>query len=456
LKTWVCLSCNNSSGIIQRTMEKRDNLKILYFGIYSKGIEYPRNNNLIRALSLNGAEVMEAHTELAVSFEERVSIVKKPVQGIWFFLGLLSSFIALSYKFIKTHHVDVVIVGHPGYFHVHPARLLCHFFHRKAILVYDVFIPLYEALVEDRRLINQESIPGKLLYRFERSCCQCADLCLTDTEAHRNYLINAYGLPSGKVSRAFVGSTINIATGDSLYKPMDNEVLPPPFRERTVGSPEDNKLPSNKSAKDLSKQASDNRKPLQGTVLNQEIFNVLFVGTYIPLHGIDIILEAARQLQHDPCIKFTLAGSGQLRQEMENLAHEWTLENVVFYDWIPTGSLGSFIRYFDLALGIFGTTSKAARVIPSKIYDLCAVGIPFITSDTPAIKEVFSHGKNSYLIPPGDAKALADAIVYLKGNYDVRMRISEGARQAGENIFSFLNIGKDLLGGIVSGCKSRS
>jgi hypothetical protein len=45
-------------------------LKILYFGIYSKGIEYPRNNNLIRGLRLNGVDVVEAHFKLAGSFWE--------------------------------------------------------------------------------------------------------------------------------------------------------------------------------------------------------------------------------------------------------------------------------------------------------------------------------------------------------------------------------------------------
>jgi glycosyltransferase involved in cell wall biosynthesis len=380
-------------------------LKILYFGIYSQGVEYPRNNNLIKALRLNGADVLEVHFGLAGSFQKRFNAIRNPIQTIKFFFGVFISFVSLSWRFYKAPPVDVVIVGHPAYFHIHLSRLLCSMFKKNAMLVYDIFIPLYEALVEDRRLIKQKSVLGKLLYRFERSCCRYADLCLIDTEAHRQYLIDTYGLPTGKVSRVFVGSTI-----EKQFYSMRN--------------------------------------------INHKIFNVLFVGTYIPLHGINTILEAARYLQQDPSIKFTLAGSGQLRQEMENLAHEWGLPNVIFYDWVPTGNLGSFISSFDLALGIFGTTSKAARVIPSKIFDICAVGIPFITSDTPAVKEVFSHGKNSYLIPSGDSKALVDAIVYLRENLDLRICIAEGARQAGEGVFSLLNIGEDLFGRISDVCKS--
>jgi len=444
--------------MIKGKKEKRGNLKILYFGIYSKGVEYPRNNNLIRALRINGAEVIETHFELAGSFEKRINAAKRPIQAIHFFFGLLSSYIILSWNFIKTPPVDVVIVGHPGYFHVHLARLLCRLFKRKALLVYDVFIPLYEALVEDRRLVKQESILGKLLYRFERSCCRFADLCLIDTETHRQYLIDVYGLPAGRVSRVFVGATINKTAGDAGCKPAVKRIDPTPsfLRVKPAGSFEDKHLQPSKESKGVRPWVSGDQQGLSTPVINhQGIFNVLFVGTYIPLHGINIILEAAQHLQDDPCIKFTLAGSGQLRQEMENLAHEWGLPNVVFYDWVPTGNLGSFISSFDLALGIFGTTSKAARVIPSKIFDICATGIPFITSDTPAIKEVFSHGKDSYLIPPGDFKALADAIVYLREKSDLRICVAEGARQAGEGVFSLLNIGEDLLGRISDVCKSR-
>jgi hypothetical protein len=62
-------------------------MKILYFGIYSKGIEYPRNNNLVRGLRLNGVDVVEAHFKLAGSFQRRMDIVKKPLEFARFFLA---------------------------------------------------------------------------------------------------------------------------------------------------------------------------------------------------------------------------------------------------------------------------------------------------------------------------------------------------------------------------------
>jgi glycosyltransferase involved in cell wall biosynthesis len=183
-------------------------------------------------------------------------------------------------------------------------------------------------------------------------------------------------------------------------------------------------------------------------VSTSETFRVLFVGTYIPLHGVDVILEAAQYLADDPDIRFFLVGSGQLREKMESMARKWRLSNVIFQDWIPTEHLGAFIRSFELSLGIFGITPKTKRVIPSKIYDICAAGIPFITADTPAIREVFSHKKNAYMIPSGNSEALVEAIRHLKSNPDLRKIIEEGARQIGKETFSFKEIGNDLISAV--------
>jgi len=374
-------------------------LKILYFGIYSRGIEYPRNNNLIRSLRLNGVDVVEAHFELAGSFQRRMDILKDPLEFVRFFIGLIASFIALTWKFMMSPSVGAVIVGHPGYFHIHLAWLLRFLFQRRAILVYDVFIPLYEMLIEDRELLKSDALFAQLAHRFERSCCRYADLCLIDTDEHCQYIVGEYGLSPERVSRIFVGSTI----------------------DQQIESPRDS---------------------------SSEIFRVLFVGTYIPLHGVDVILEAAQYLADDPDIRFFLVGSGQLREKMESMARKWRLSNVIFQDWIPTEHLGAFIRSFELSLGIFGITPKTKRVIPSKIYDICAAGIPFITADTPAIREVFSHKKNAYMIPSGNSEALVEAIRHLKSNPDLRKIIEEGARQIGKETFSFKEIGNDLISAV--------
>ena len=64
--------------------------------------------------------------------------------------------------------------------------------------------------------------------------------------------------------------------------------------------------------------------------------SVLFFGTYIPLHGIEYILQAANRLKSFTDVSFTLIGSGQTYEEMKNLAKELDLKNATFINsWVP-------------------------------------------------------------------------------------------------------------------------
>jgi glycosyltransferase involved in cell wall biosynthesis len=371
-------------------------MKILYFGIYSKGVEYPRNNNIIKGLRLNGADVIEAHFSLASSFRQRYRLTQSINAFMSFSIKMILSHFVLVWKYIKTPRIDVIIVGHPGYFHVHLARFLASVSRSKPRVIYDVFIPLYDTLVIDRRLIKAGTIASRILHRFEALCCRCADICIIDTQEHCAYLVEEFKLSSERVFPIYVGPTIT------------------------------NKYES----------------PISATT---DQFKVVYVGTYIPLHGVDIILECAKELQAEKEISFHMIGSGQLQAEMKIRVNQWGLKNVTFRDWVSTDQLGDVIRTYDLSLGVFGSTPKTSRVIPSKVYDICAAGVPFITADTPAIREVFTHEKNAYLVPPGNYLKLTEAILTLKNNPDQRMRISHASFAMGRSIFSLEQIGHDLL-----------
>ncbi|VTR64725.1 putative Glycosyl transferase, group 1 [Desulfosarcina cetonica] len=338
---------------------------------------------------------------MAETFVKRLAVINHAANLLRFIIEIFISYIILAFKFIQCKPVDAIFVGHPGYFHVHLAWILKRIFMKNAKLVYDIFIPLYEATVTDRELIKPFSFFSNLLFLYEKSCCRIADLNLIDTNSHGTYLVNTFKIDPSKIARIFVGPTINV-------------------------------------------------KPIKYQSKEKRTFKVVFVGTFIPLHGVDIILESARILQDRSDIKFTLVGRGQLRSNIEKLSTKWQLKNVNFLDWIPTEKLGSFILSHDLSLGIFGRTSKTKMVIPSKIFDICASGVPFITSDTPAIREVFIHGENAYLIPLSNAHALANSILKLKNDPVLREKLASGALDTGRRMFSIPQLGSDIISSVNS------
>jgi glycosyltransferase involved in cell wall biosynthesis len=160
---------------------------------------------------------------------------------------------------------------------------------------------------------------------------------------------------------------------------------------------------------------------------------VLFIGKLIPLHGVETILGAAAAL---PDVRFRVVGEGQLDDAMGGRPR-----NVEWVRWVEYERLGDEYRAASCALGIFGATTKAARVIPNKAFHAVACGTPLVTADTPAARELLVDGDSARLVPAGDADALAAAIQHLLANDEAARRLADGGlgayrAQASEDVLA--------------------
>jgi glycosyltransferase involved in cell wall biosynthesis len=131
-------------------------------------------------------------------------------------------------------------------------------------------------------------------------------------------------------------------------------------------------------------------------------FTALFVGKLIPLHGLETILAAARLA---PDLRFRVVGSGQLDRLLDDRP-----ANVEHVPWVEYERLPDELHRAACALGIFGTSPKAARVIPNKVFQALACGTPVVTADTPAARELLRNGESALLVPAGDPEALVVAL----------------------------------------------
>jgi len=62
-----------------------------------------------------------------------------------------------------------------------------------------------------------------------------------------------------------------------------------------------------------------------------------------------------------------------------------------------------------------------------------ACNVPIVASKIGCIPDVVKDGENGLLVPPRDSEALADAIIYLLKNKDIRERMGENGRKRVEN-----------------------
>jgi glycosyltransferase involved in cell wall biosynthesis len=69
-------------------------------------------------------------------------------------------------------------------------------------------------------------------------------------------------------------------------------------------------------------------------------------------------------------------------------------------------------------------------VIPNKVFQALACGVPVVTADTPAVRELLRDGESALLVPPGDGTALAVALRRLRDDPALARRIADGGLAA--------------------------
>lgn len=263
-------------------------------------------------------------------------------------------------------HYDAVIVGYPGHLDIGAAR--------RAVpgtpVVFNPLVSLSDTLVADRGRFAAGSAPARLLAAVDRRALRGADLVVADTEAHAAFLARLGGLDLDRVAVCLVGAE------ERVFRP--------------------------------------------GWSGGDGPFTCLFVGKLIPLHGLDTILAAARLV---PQIPFRVVGGGQLEPLLDDAP-----PNVTHVPWVEYERLPGELHAAGCALGVFGRSEKAARVIPNKAFQAIACGTPLVTADTPAARELLADGESALLVPPGDPAALAAAVARLAGDARLAARIGAGGR----------------------------
>ena len=150
----------------------------------------------------------------------------------------------------------------------------------------------------------------------------------------------------------------------------------------------------------------------------------LYSGNIARKQGIEILVEAARLLQHRADIAFVICGEGPNRAELERLAAG--LSNMQLHDLQPAAQMGAMLAMADVHL-LPQIAGAADLVLPSKLTNMLASGQPVIATcdaGTGLYGEVDGCG---LVTPPGDAAALAAAISALAADPVRRAELGKAA-----------------------------
>ena len=367
-------------------------MKVCYFGTYRE--KYSRNKIMIAALRIAGAEVKECHVTLWHGIKDRVDVTVGGWKSPRFWWRVIRAYVQLIWKYFKVGDYNVMMVGYPGHFDVFLAKILV-FFSRKP-LVWDVFMSLYLVSLE-RNLDQQSQFSVNLLKKIEARALRLPDLLIQDTVEYVNWFQRVYGISPEKFRLIPTGAD------DRIFKPVTFQ--------------------SDKS---------------------DGLFHVLYYGTFIPNHGIRIIVGAAELLRDEKGIIFELIGDGPERKVAEEIVKETNLKNVKFIEWMDQKNLIQYINRADVCLGAFGDTLQSLMTVQNKIYECMAMGKTVITGDSPVIRGEFTQFTD-LIISERNSISLAGAITLLKGHPEIRKKISMNSFLKFKENYSLICIGKKMI-----------
>lgn len=329
--------------------------------------DYPRNAQVAACLRRAGVEVVERHVSVWEGQEHKWDVGPAAARR----LAAAQARLLLP----RGERFDVVRVGYPGHLDMLAARLVA----RGRPVVLDPLVSLSDSFVSDRERFAPGTPAARALAWIDRTALRAADLVVADTEAHADFLAGLAGLPRERLAVCMVGAE------ERIFRSV-GDTAPAPAPVSAAG------------------------------------FTALFVGKLIPLHGVETIVAAARL---EPAIRWRVVGSGQLEGLLAGAP-----PNLQRVPWVPYEELPGELWRAGCALGVFGTSEKAARVIPNKAFQALACGTPLVTGDTPGARELLADGVSALLVRPGDPAALAAAVRRLRDDAVLRERVAAGGLAA--------------------------
>jgi len=155
---------------------------------------------------------------------------------------------------------------------------------------------------------------------------------------------------------------------------------------------------------------------------------VVYAGTHSLAHGLDVLLDAAEQLQHDLEFQFVFVGSGSAKRKLVERAKSSRLSNVSFFDPIPATEVA---KLYSIALcGIVSLRDIAilqcAR--PAKTLAIMACGKPVILVSR-SQKSVVSDADAGIVADSSDPKSIANAIRRLGSNPELSAQLGRNGRK---------------------------
>ena len=214
--------------------------------------------------------------------------------------------------------------------------------------------------------------------------------------AANRVVVNSPGFVEHVVARGARRERVAVIPNGVDVTPFDPDVRGEPFRREVGAQPED--------------------------VL------VVYVGAHGIPNDLDVVLDAADRLRAEPGIRFALVGGGRDRPRLLKRARRMELPNLVFAEAVAKDRIPEVLAAADVGIAILKPLPLFNITYPNKVFDYMAAGRPVVLAIDGVIRARVEEAGAGTFVPPGDAAAMADAVLGYARDPALRARHGRAGR----------------------------
>ncbi|HKP11956.1 MAG TPA: sugar transferase [Blastocatellia bacterium] len=157
-------------------------------------------------------------------------------------------------------------------------------------------------------------------------------------------------------------------------------------------------------------------------------FVVTYAGALGMANDIETLLRAAARLGEHAEIHFLLVGDGKERPRLEARARELNVANVTFAGARPKSEMAEVLAASDVCVATLKDIAMFRTTYPNKVFDYMAAARPTVLAIDGVIRRVVEAARAGLFVPPGDDRALADAVLSLSASRELAAEMGRSGR----------------------------
>jgi glycosyltransferase involved in cell wall biosynthesis len=263
---------------------------------------------------------------------------------------------------------------------------------------------------EERELMAKKLVfraPKRLRSTTYKSLLRFPRRIITVTELLKNILVKDYDVPAEKVS------VIHNGANTELFRPRDQQ----------------------ECRMELGLNLNDNY--------------ICFVGSLEPWQGIEYLIRSIPRISNAiKNVKFLIVGDGLLKEELERLSDELGIGKLIkFTGYVPYSEVPTYINASDVCVAPFTyVRNEKIGLSPLKIYEYLACGKPVVATSIRGVGDLITMTNSGIVVRPENERNLAEAIVRLLSNKELRDEMGKRGAKVVEEQYSWKSVAHAVSG----------